>query len=73
MQKAYKTEIKQFGKRVKKLRLAKKLTQGALAGLCDIDYRTILRIEKGEYGIGLHTLFALADALEVEPFDLLKN
>ena len=73
MQKAYKTEIKHFGRRVKKFRLAKKLTQTALAGLCDVDIRTIIRLEKGEYGIGLHTLFALADALEVEPIDLLKN
>lgn len=73
MQKAYKTEIKQFGKRVKKIRKANGLTQTELAGLCDVDIRTIQRIEAGEYGVGLHILFALAEALEVEPSDLVKS
>lgn len=73
VQKAYKTEIKQFGKRVKRMRKANGLTQTELAGLCDIDIRTIQRIEGGEYGVGLHILFALAEAFEVEPSELLKT
>ncbi len=73
VQKAYKAEIKQFGKRIKKIRKANSITQTELAGLCDVDIRTIQRIESGEYGVGLHILFALADALEIEASALLKN
>lgn len=73
MQKAYTSEIKRLGKKIKKIRTAKKITQHTLAGLCEVDIRTIQRIEAGEFGMGLHILLALADALETNASDLLKN
>lgn len=48
------------------------MTQQTLSDLCEVDVRTIQRIEKGEFGIGLHILFGLADALEVKVTELLK-
>lgn len=49
------------------------MTQQTLAALCEVDIRTIQRIEKGEFGFGLHLLFALADAFEVELPELFKD
>lgn len=71
--KAYKTEIKSLGKKIKKMRLSKKMTQQTLADKSEVDIRSIQRIEKGEYGFGLHILYALAEALETTTSDLLKK
>lgn len=49
------------------------MTQQTLADLSELDIRTIQRIEAGEYGIGLHTLFALADSLDIKASELLTN
>lgn len=71
MQKTYAKEIKQLGKKIKLLRESLEMTQQTLADECDIDIRTVQRIEKGEFGSGLHILFALAAALKTTPKDLL--
>ena len=73
VKKSHEVQIKQFGLRVKKLRAAASLSQQGLADRCEIDIRTVQRIEKGEYGVGLNNLFALASALYVKPEDLLKD
>lgn len=72
VEKEYAKEIKQLGLRIKSLREEKSLTQQQLADACNIDIRTIQRIEKGEFGFGMHIFFALADALEVDGYLLLK-
>lgn len=72
MQKAYTSEIKRLGKHIKVLRESKKITQQNLAGFCEVDIRTIQRIEKGEFGMSLHILFAIAEALNVSADELLK-
>lgn len=73
MDKSYKEQIIEIGLRVKKLRTTKAITQQNLAGMCDVDIRTIQRIEKGEFGVGLHILFALSEALDTEASILLKG
>lgn len=73
MDKSYDKQITDVGLRVKKLRMEKGVTQQNLAGMCDVDIRTIQRIEKGEFGMGLHILFALSEALEVEASDILHD
>lgn len=70
VQKAYNSEIRKLGKRIKKLREEKQISQQTLAGYCDVDIRTIQRIEKGEFGTGLHILFALADAFKISVAEL---
>jgi transcriptional regulator with XRE-family HTH domain len=70
VQKAYTSEIKQLGKRIKKIRISKKMTQQALADKCELDIRTIQRIEAGQHAIKLNTLYALAEALDCTVADL---
>lgn len=56
------------------MREERAFTQQDLAEKCDIDIRTIQRIERGDSGIGMHILFALADAFKVPASELLiKN
>ena len=73
MKLAYSSQLKKLGKKIKKLRLSNNLTQQKLADLCEVDIRTIQRIEKGEHGIGLHIVFAIADAFEMPVSDLFQN
>ena len=72
VEKAYEVQIKQFGLRIKDLRETAALSQQELADRCEIDIRTVQRIEKGEYGLGLHILFALATAFNIQPAELVK-
>lgn len=49
------------------------MTQEALADLCEIDVRTIQRIEKGENGIGINILFAISEALKISLPEFFKK
>ncbi len=73
MKKAHKAEIKQLGIKIRKMRESLNMTQTDLSDKCDVDIRTIQRIENGEYGYGIDILFALAEALQTEASDLLKG
>ncbi len=68
----YLLEVEQFGLKLKEIRLSRGLTQQSLSSLCDIDIRTIQRIEKGEQNITLKILFALANSLDMHPADLIQ-
>lgn len=60
-------------RKVKKARQARKMTQVEVAKLCGMEKETISRFENGErINITLDTLDRLADALDVEPGELLK-
>jgi len=69
----FELELKRIGLRIKGIRLAKKLTQSSLASTCDIDIRTIQRIEKGTFNMSLKILFLISDSLEINPSELLMN
>ncbi len=69
--KYYKSEIAKLGKKIKKMRESKGMTQENLSDLCQVDIRTIQRLEKGEFGSGLHLIYALADAFEISVPELL--
>ena len=73
MQKAYVQQIKQFGIEIKRLRELQGTTQQELADRCEVDIRTIQRVERGEHGVGLQILFALAASLEIAPWELLAK
>jgi len=60
-----------FGKHLKSLRLAKKLTFRKMALRCNIDYGDIQKIESGKVNITILTLKELAKALELPPNKLL--
>lgn len=72
MKKSYTLKLKKFGERVKKLREESNFTQETLSDLCEVDIRTIQRIEKGEFGTGLPLIFALADAFKINVAELFK-
>ncbi len=55
---------RRLGQSVKRLRLARKLTQAGLAELADVEPRTIQRLEAG-VSARLSTLVVVARALEV--------
>jgi len=73
MQKGYSQEIKILGEKIKKIREKKGMSQGTLAAMCDVDTRTIQRIEKGEYGFGVPLLFAISEALGRKAEGLIKG
>jgi transcriptional regulator with XRE-family HTH domain len=61
----------QFGKRVKRLRVKNHLTQEALSKRLNLSRASIANIELGRQKILLHQLFAVANALKTDPWDLL--
>lgn len=66
--------IKQIvGDRVKTLRIAKKWTQAVLAKRSGFDESYIDVLERGQANPSLSTIVALADALDVEPHELLRD
>jgi transcriptional regulator with XRE-family HTH domain len=61
------TGIAAFGRHLRQLREARKLSQQALADYADIAKPTVQRIEKGQAAATLEVLLSLARALHV-PF-----
>jgi len=63
---------KKLGQNMKKARAKKKLSQGALAWLLEVDKGYISNIENGKKNPTLATIQRLAEALEVSADELLK-
>ena len=63
---------RQFGVRLRTIRLAKKLSQAALAQRAGLSREYVNRIEAGRYDPPLSTITALAKALKVKPGELLE-
>lgn len=57
---------------IRQLREKKNLSQHDLAIDCNIPKSQIGRIERAEVNTTIRTLIKIANALEVEPFELLK-
>jgi transcriptional regulator with XRE-family HTH domain len=57
---------------IRKYRIAKNLSQEALANLAGIEYSQVSRIERGLLNTSISVVFALAKALEIEPSKLLE-
>ncbi len=68
--KRYKKEIKDFGDRLRQLRIERGFTQLELEGATGIDAGDISRIERGKLDIQFSRIVRLADGLEV-PIDKL--
>lgn len=67
-----KTIFKQLGENLKKIRAKRKLSQGALARLLEVDKGYISNIENGKKNPTLATIERLANALGVSVDELLK-
>lgn len=61
-----------FGIYVRQLREKKNLSQQGLADDCNLSKRQIGRIERGEMNTSLRTILRIANALDIEPKDLLN-
>ena len=59
-----------FGKRLRTLRKRAHLTQGYVAEKADISERSINNLEKGRKGAKFNTLEKLANALDVQVYEL---
>jgi transcriptional regulator with XRE-family HTH domain len=56
---------------VRRYRIAKNLSQEALANHAGIEYSQVSRIERGLLNTSISVVFALAKALEIKPSQLL--
>ena len=62
-----------IGNRIRELRNQKHLSQEQLAEKSDLSYSTISHIESTTcYTMSLRTIFRIAGALDVHPYQLLK-
>lgn len=59
--------LKILGKRVRELREERRMTQAKLAEQADLSTNYIGEIERGEAQATLDSLFAIMDALEINP------
>jgi transcriptional regulator with XRE-family HTH domain len=62
-----------IGERLKKQRTRQALTQAELAKRSEVSTATVARIERNEIEPRMPTLRKLADALGVEPHELVDN
>jgi transcriptional regulator with XRE-family HTH domain len=67
------TVLGYVGANVRRLRLAKGLTQEALAEAAELDLRFLQRVERGQTNVGVAVIVGLADALEVPPGALFRK
>lgn len=63
----------EMGKRIRKARNSKEITQQALADLLGLTRTSVTNIEKGNQKIPVHVLYNLSMALEISPEDLLPK
>lgn len=49
------------------------MTQQSLSDFCDVDIRTIQRVEVGEQNVALTLILAIADCLKVNVSELLDK
>ena len=67
-----KTEVLQFGKKLREIRLKKKLSQGDIARILGVHRSYISGLERGRRNPSLMTVHKVAKALGVSINELLK-
>ena len=59
------------GSKIRQIRLSKNISQEALANECEIDYSQLNRMELGKVNFSISYISKLAEALKVNPRELL--
>ena len=67
----YMINVKVIGKIIKKMSENKGLTQEVLSGLAWLDRTHYSKIERGLRSPTIETLFKIADALDIEPHEIM--
>ena len=67
------TPLLLFGENIKKVREKKGLSQEELANIAGFDRTYISLIERGKRNLSLINICRFAKALELKPFELIKN
>lgn len=62
-----------FGRRIRVLRAARGMSQEVLAEAAGVHRTYVSSLERGQRNVGLDNVFALADALGVQPSDLFST
>lgn len=60
-----------LGMHIRRLRENKSISQQNLADICNMPKTSIGRVERGEVSVTIKTLIKIANALEIEPKELL--
>ncbi|MDQ6525544.1 helix-turn-helix transcriptional regulator [Nocardioides sp. LHD-245] len=63
----------EFGARVRQRRTELELSQEALADICELHWTYIGQVERGQRNISLHNIIRIAEALEVDPGQLVSG
>ncbi|MEG0379287.1 MAG: helix-turn-helix transcriptional regulator [Eubacterium sp.] len=66
-------DLKIIGKNIRKARLRKEMTQSELAEYVSLTPNYLSMLERGSHLPKLETLVKLAEALDTEPYELLKE
>ena len=59
-------KFQKLGALLKERRMEKGISQQTLSAICDIDIRTVQRIEKGDSNFSLFILFSICEALKLD-------
>ena len=73
MQLVYEEYYKTLGQNISFYRRRRKLTQMKLSEAVEISRNHLSHIENADCAVSLDTIFAIADALGVEPYKLFQN
>lgn len=73
MQKDYREQYKKLGLNIAYYRKLRGFSQEKLAEKVDISRVHMSRIETADCAVSMDVLFALADALDIEPYKLLQD
>ncbi|GEC78980.1 helix-turn-helix domain-containing protein [Flavobacterium aquatile] len=63
--------ISKLGIHIRQLRESKEISQQGLADICNMPKTSIGRVERGEVFATIKTIIKIANALEIEPKDIL--
>lgn len=64
--------MKSIGRKIALLRAEQGISQEDLAGASEVNRGYISRIENGHVSFSIPVLLKIADALKIEPYELLK-